>query len=434
MDSTPTKNKKPRTKTPRGRPAAMSSLSQPAVQDASSMSSFSLFSPHGDLFAFLSLAIDKHRLRVYDTVSGQAVAEHLVEDARVTSLAWARFDPAHLAADGEERSPRKKRKKGGVSETTQSSPSPQVVGLGLSDGSVLLFSSSHGRVIRTLSHPTSSAAVVFVAAEESTRGTTIWTSSSDGVIRLWDALKGTLLDTWKSDDRIPYTALALRPTTDKDRSDILAAHHSIHLLSVPATAQTPEAQKLSERATFTGHASSIKSLRWGTPSRFLSAAEVDRFVNVWEVPRTSSGSPVGEGKMIASIPLDTDVRSIVLKASPQDSEQQQTLLALSASGKIFVFPLPAEISPDAISKKSKIPTLDPKSVITPTTKGTKTADVAAAVFVQGEEGRIRVARLAGGIKPIFDLVVSANRFTLTVLIINSSTSLFWMNLGNSSPK
>ena len=105
MASKPLKSNKPRNKPPKSRPAATSALSQPAVEDASSTYSLSSFSHDGELFAFLSLAVDKHRLRVYDTTTGQPVAEH-VFDSRVSSLCWARFD----ASQGED-GPRRKRKR-----------------------------------------------------------------------------------------------------------------------------------------------------------------------------------------------------------------------------------------------------------------------------------------------------------------------------------
>lgn len=62
MASTPSKSKTPRNKPPKGRPVTTSAISQPTVEDASSTHPLSSFSPKGELFAFLSPAVDKHRL------------------------------------------------------------------------------------------------------------------------------------------------------------------------------------------------------------------------------------------------------------------------------------------------------------------------------------------------------------------------------------
>lgn len=414
------KAKKPRTKPPRGRPAATSAISQPAVADTSALTYLSTFSPRGDLFAFLSLADDKHRLRVYDTVTRQSVAEHVVDTARVTSLCWARCnmsDAQRQSAEDETDSqqPKKKRKKRNsqaAASAAQPVP-PQVVVLGLSDGTLSLFSPTHGRIVRTLSHISSIAAILSVAVDDARDDETslIWTSGADGTIRLWNASKNDVVSTWHIDDRIPYSSLAVRPSVDEEgRTDILVAHHAIRLLSVTSSSSElhiSENQKPKELAKFTGHASPVKNLQWSNPSHFLSMAEADRFVYVWHVPEVAST----EGKIVASIPLDSDTRCFSLSTTSA-MQSDQTLLTLSASGKISVFPFTSDLTNQSLSNsKQKIPTLAPRSNISVSSKkDTGSAEVVAASFVSGEEGRIRVARLVNGIEPIFDVVVS--RFTV----------------------
>ncbi|OCH92662.1 NUC189-domain-containing protein [Obba rivulosa] len=411
MASTPSKSKKSRTKPPRGRPQATSAISQPAVEDSSSLTYLSAFSPLGDLFAFLSLAIDKHRLRIYDTATGQSIAEHVVDAARVSSLAWARMDlsDGSKKAENEDTThqPKRKRKKRDSLAPQSSTPglTPQIVLLGLSDGSISLFSPSHGRVVRTLSHPSSTTAILSVAVDETARATSVWTSSADGTIRHWDATKNDILDAWSADDRLAYSALSVRPsTTEKEgRADVLAAHHSIHLLSMSSSAtgvNNSEVKKPKELSRFTGHASLVKDLRWSSSSRFLSMAEADRFVYVWDVSEAASS----EGKIAASIPLDSDARSISL--STPSSSQQSILLTLSAGNKISIFPLPTEGTVPSPSKsKQKIATLEPTSTVSISSKkDVEPVKVVAASFIAGEEGRIRVARLVGGIQPVFEVV------------------------------
>lgn len=409
-----TKSKKT-PKPPRGHAAATSAISQPVVEDASFLTALSSFSPSGNLFTYLSLAVDKHRLRIYDTTSGQSIAENVLDSARVSSLTWGNLNPADWAdtPSNDAGSPsKKKRKKGnnGVVDETKSGALLEVVVLGLSDGTVMFFSPKHGRTLQTLSHPTCTSAILAVASTvDSGDHQNIWTSGADGSLRLWNVPKNDLLGSWKSDDRIPYSSLALRPT-DENAVDILAANHSIRILSADTNTSTFDS-KPKQLASFTGHASSIRHLQWDasqTPiNRFVSLAEADRVVSIWEVPQ----KPATEGKMVASVQLDSDARAFSLsKSSPSTSPaEKQTLLTLAASGKVSVFPIPSELLPPASSTRTqhKISTLLPRSTLAASSKkGTSGVQVVAASFVDGEEGRIRIARIVGGVRPVFDVLVS----------------------------
>ncbi|KAI0662410.1 NUC189-domain-containing protein [Cubamyces menziesii] len=405
MAPSPQKSKKGRTKPPRDRPPATSAISQPAVEDATTSTYLSSFSPDGQLFAFLSLAIDKHALKVYDTSTRRSVAEHVVDAGRVTSLCWARLDLAEGQAKGAEdedasrKSKRKKRNSLAADAAAPSAAAPQLVVLGLSDGSLLLFSPSHGRLLRTLSDPSSSSAVLAVAGHDldSEDPHTIWTSSSDGALRLWNARTNQIAQSHFTDDRIPYTALSVRKSDEEGVTEVLAAHHSIHLLAVSQDSQKPKTL-----AKFTGHASPVSSLRWMDRSRFLSSASADRFINVWEVPT----APKTEGKVVATIPLDADARAITLSHSTSTEPTPQHLFTLSASGKVSVFTLSSDLSTSSPTKgKSAIPTLSPKSVISPSSKkAAGTLSVLAVTSVDDTAGRLRVASVTGGVQLAFDAV------------------------------
>ncbi|KAG6891109.1 hypothetical protein C0995_014199 [Termitomyces sp. Mi166 len=397
---------KKRTKPPQGRPSATSAISQPAVEDASHSTALSSFSSDGNHFAFLSLAVDKHRLRVYSTVTGQSVAEYIVDSARVSAATWGKFDPSegqHTSTNTEASPSKKKRRKRNslAADEEAQSVAIEVVILGLSDGSIIFFSPSHGRVLRTLSHPSSTAEILAVEMVEKDETSTLWASGADGTVRLWNAKKNEIVGSWKNDDRIPYTSLAVLPTVEEGRVDVLAAHHSIRLLS--SSSDATDVKKPRELASFTGHASSVRQLQWDAsqtpPTRFVSLAEADRFLYIWEVPEDSST----EGKAIASIPLDSDSRSFVFSVPKKlsNASQKQTLLTLSASGKISLFPIPSELS-TSTSSKQKLPTLLSRSNLVASSK--TSTKVINATFVSGDLGSIRVARLVGGIRPVFDVM------------------------------
>jgi len=391
------------------RKARNTSLSYPPSQDSSFLSAFS---PSADLFAFVSLAVDKHRLRVHDTHTGRSISEYIVDSARVTALSWATFQNTKSLGDDQgtnDVAPRKKRKMRDA-RAPQSVPEPEatpVVVLGLSTGSVIVFSPSHARAIRTLSNPSSATSILSADVYSDIPGASLLclTLGADGIIRTWNAQTGELLSSTKTDDRLPGTSLSLRPGLESDHPSFLLAHHSIRLLSVSSDSLLTSPQKLTEEARFIGHASNVSMLRWQpfdddcqSPRRFASAAESDRIVHIWEVPRVSGS----EGKLVATAPLDSDARHIAFPQSPL----HPSLLALSTSGRIAIFTATNDQGSTTTSKKTKakVATLSPRSSMTIAFKRGMTAQVINAAFEQ--DGRIRVAWLAGGVRPVFDVVVS----------------------------
>ncbi|KAH9060766.1 hypothetical protein EDB87DRAFT_1561352 [Lactarius vividus] len=396
----------------KGRPVSNSAISQPALENSSSVDTLSAFSPSGDLFALVSLAVDKHRLRVYDTTTGTSVSEYIVDSARVTALSWALFqNPKSLSEDHEpeESAPRKKRKKrdaSALSPHAEPAPIPVIV-LGLSTGSVILFSPSHARVIRNLSHPSSTSPILSLDAytRAADAALILLTSSTACFVLTWNAQTGELLSTNKTDERSPGTSLSLLPTVEPDCPSFLLAHHSIRMLSTSSDSLLTSPQKLTEESRFIGHASNVTMLRWQpsesegqSPQRFASIAQADRYVQLWEVPRVLGS----EGRLVASAPLDSDARHISFSKSPTHSR----LLVLSASGRISIFTPTSNLASTGTPKKTKekVATLSPRSSATISFRrgGTRSANVVNATFEQ--EGRIRVARLAGGVRPVFDVI------------------------------
>lgn len=432
-----TKKSKKTPKPPSGRPASTALISQPAVEDISSLFALSSFSPKGDLFAYVSLAVDKHRLRIYNTTTGQAVADHIVDSARVSSVTWSALGLGEADKNDISQPSKKKRKKRESAAGLETdSKATEVVVLGLSDGTILCFSPSHGRMLRTLSHASSTSAILAMAVEEGKGRWLIWASGADGTLRLWDVNKNEIVGSWKNSDRIPYASLTIRPFDEEDRTDVLAASHSIRLLSKPAETEGIIPKKLQQLATFTGHASAVKSMKWDRskllPTRFVSMAETDRFLYVWDVP----DSPNTDGRAVASVPLDSDARSFSLSAS---TDNPPVLVTLSASGKIALYPVPHHISSPTSSNRSpaKLSTLHPRSnIISASKKSSTPSHVIDVSFVDGEHGKIRVARLVQGVRPVFTVVVRKKTFSPTTSGLPGSWNFVlcsdtWMKLANS---
>ncbi|CUA69168.1 U3 small nucleolar RNA-associated protein 5 [Rhizoctonia solani] len=373
------KAKNKATKPPTDRAVGTSALAQPSLYSPASR--LSSFSPDGALFAFLSLAVDKHRLRVYDVATGSAVADHTFDGPRVTALVWGAFE---LTDESKASKKRRKRK----SLTTDDAPAAlsaiQLVALGLSDGSIVLFSPTQGTVVRTLSNPSYTAAITSIAPHNDSP-THLWASSEDGAIRYWNVPTSTSKDVATS---TPCVALAPRPgvTETKDGvTHLLTAQTTIQLLPVSSDGIVQK-----ELVTVPGHASPVIALIWEHHSseparRFVSAAEDDRVVSVWDAVNR---------KMIASVPLDSEARHITF------GTENSVLLALAVSGKVSLYTLPEG------AKSKGVSTLSPQSVISVEHAGKKggdpaLADVVAATFVPGAQGKVVLARLVG-VKPVFD--------------------------------
>ncbi|KAH6917109.1 hypothetical protein BKA70DRAFT_1251376 [Coprinopsis sp. MPI-PUGE-AT-0042] len=393
------KTSKTKAKASKARPESTAAIYQPLVEDASLQTSLSAFSDDAQLFAHLQLAVDKHRLRVYNVASAQSLADYTLETARVSALEWAVLNFSSETQPDTPSPSKKKRKKRQslAAEETLSQSGTQVIVLGLTDGTISFFSPSHARVLRTLSHPSSSTPILSLTADHNT----VWSSSADGTVRSWSIQTSEILDSWKTDDRIPYTSLTLRPSVEEGRTDLLVGHHNIRLFS-----RSPEgiaSARSSQIASFTGHASSIKLAKWADlsspPDRFVTMAEGDRFLSVWDVQEGTSS----EGRSSASVALDSEPRTFSISSH----SGKVRLATLSASGKVSILPIPEELTPPASTKTTshKIPTLLPRSNITASSKNSASSSpVVNMAFNVTDPTSLCIARLAKGIRPVFSTI------------------------------
>lgn len=405
MAAPPQKFKRKPNKPNKSRPATTSSISQPAVENAWSSTVLSAFSPDAQFFAFLSLAVDKHRLRILDTDTGRSIAEHIFNQARVTCFDWITYDtPSAGLLDGE-KIPSKRRKvagaTGGMAQPSSLAGQGQMewaITIGLSNGAVQIYSVKHCRIVKSLDDPTSKSAVLAISGNRFFA----WTSSADGALRLWD-IRDAVVVAGSQKGRVQCCALAARPRTQESAMYVLAAHSTIRLLSLPTDASSDEDsddEKIAEVCSFDGHASLVKSLVWerssSSSTTFLSCAQDDRFVYLWRVPESNSK----RGNLVASCALDSDVIQLDLSALPG----RQVFLAVSSSGRFVLCSVPEDLKTRTGSTEtSQVATLSPRSVINPP-KLSSTRIVAAA-FLKNDPGKVRVALASGGVRITFENLV-----------------------------
>jgi U3 small nucleolar RNA-associated protein 5 len=374
--------------------------SQPTSGHTSILSSFS---PNGTFFVIITLAIDKHRLRLYNTSSARVVGEHTFESSRVSALTWGSIKTDTEVLDN----PNKKRKKRKFDSDTpqnekRNSDTIDVVILGLQDGTIIFFSLTSSRIVRTLTHPSSPSSIVALALK-TVDTPMLWTSSTDGIVRLWDVQKHEILSSWHDEDHIPYTSLSLRPTSDSSQTDVLVGHHHIRLFS-DTTLHDPQSTPL-QLGSFTGHASSTMILRWAhapaVSHLFFSVAVNDRFVYVWDTVKDSllPEKPVAP---LACVALDSDVRTIGLSSSDLS---QQTLVTLSASGKLSFIPIPGSLAPPPQTKNKMFSLLSRASVASSSNTRPLDPIVIDIICIPGDSHSVRIARLIKGVKPVFEDIV-----------------------------
>jgi U3 small nucleolar RNA-associated protein 5 len=390
MASVSKKQKKSIQKPPKSRPEATSALSQPVVAGSAPLAALSSFSPDGHSFALLTLAVDKHKLRVFDVANGNVAGEYVLQVSSGTCLQWTKISNTDR---GRPSSPSKKRKRTDQeSGNTTSNTLISVVMLGLANGSLTFFSPGKGTTVLSLSHQSSTVAILSATMDSDEN--CVWTTSANGSIYRWDISSNTIVGSWKSANNSPYSNICLVPrasTGHDEPRQILAASHAIDLIEVSPENTTPKTA-----TTFSGHVTKVISMKWissaSQQSRFITSAERDRFVQGWTIP--SSGT---DGRMSFSAPIGGDVRKV------QVTPDGKLFLVLSSTGIICLF------APPSSSSTSASKPLEPLSVIEfNTSKGTaltQTYDILDATFALDIEGTIQVARLAEGARPVFQSIV-----------------------------
>ncbi|KAF8305535.1 hypothetical protein DL93DRAFT_310885 [Clavulina sp. PMI_390] len=418
----------------KSRPVGTTALSEPLIAEASSAASFTAFSPSGLLFAHVALAVDKHRLRIFDTESGKAVAETVFQNSRVSAIHWTQQSSGGGATPGEGESiesannddaRRKRAKRKSVSGATVE----HVLAIGFMNGTVAIFSPRQGEITKTFSSSTISSSILSItsplsasdSSSVSSLPASLWTSSSNGQVCAWDLQSGKLLTTLRTKNAASqYTAIAVRSSgTTPSSSHLLAAHHRIQLFGAFQSAEPSSSSP--EYASFTGHASPVFALQWASspvsphsssssPQQklsFISAAEGDRFACIWQVPDieddedydSDDEEAAPEGVLAASIPLDTDVRAVAYSSS---SAGGQFALALSASGALRIF-----VPPTVPNVSSKGKGVEPVTSVAGTTVSSipSSPPIVSAAFDPQSAGMVRVARLVNGVRPVFERVV-----------------------------
>lgn len=432
-------------------------------------------------YAHLHAAPDAHTLRVY-SIDGKCVSrwasnahgdeaashggDNSADEPRVRCIEWcsipaAAADEAVAQQQAEGKRGKKRRKSDGggavdspakpTSESLRSSAASSaaqlLLALGLENGSILLWQPT-GTQARTLSHPASNSPVTALAAPagDATTGH-LWSAHHDGSVRVWDLESGNVIgkvaglaeeSRW-DDLLVRYEAPAA--DSGKRTVQLVLSHLSLHVYTVQVGGASKKEGKVrdlkaTELGRCTGHVEPC-SIRWtGSSSAsssaaaetdkltFLSYAPMDRFVQVWQIP-TMPASSAHIGLLLARLALDSGVASASVSPLAIPTLSSQTLAAVdSATGNVSLTTLPVFFSAESAtpSKKGKkhglgVVALDVQCEITaPAQGGRNEANVSEVAFRPEEDGKAILCR--GGVKPVFEVVVSLCSHYLSMSILD----------------
>ncbi|WFC99887.1 Small subunit (SSU) processome component [Malassezia yamatoensis] len=369
---------------PKSRPGATSQLSQPLV-DAEN-ANLTAFAPDASLFAQVSRAADRCRLRVYAANPSAVMADSLLpENTQCNAIAWTEFS----SSTSSELNAPKKRK--AASQSNAASSHSEVhwhIALGLSNGRILLYAPKLAKVTH----------ILVAASSDSTNQVVTSLAYDSNAAQLWATLANGWAHCWElaqlggvAHERVPSTTQFLPdqklPVSQiqPKASKLLVAHHSILLFN-----SATSSPKLLSR--FSGHATPIKHLEWAGTDAFVSAAEQDRHVYYWRVDQAKSTS-----QACAVLILDAPARRLHLW---QTSKGQVLMLSISESGTAHIVSLPNT----SVSTKKGLVTLEPLTKFLTDFSSRELAD--AQVFATGEQ--LRIARMVKGVKVILEEVALYN--------------------------
>ncbi|WFD43734.1 Small subunit (SSU) processome component [Malassezia psittaci] len=371
-------------KPPKSRPSATSGLSQPLV--ATENANLTAFAPDASLFAQVSRAADRCRLRVYAADPSAVIADYLLpENTQCKAIAWIELNNATLS---ESNAPKKRKAPSKSNAASSHSEAQWHIALGLSNGTILLYAPKLAKVTRILvaaSSDSTNEEVTSLAYDAN--AAQLWATLANGWAHCWElAQLGGLIH-----ERMPSTtqflpdpkspASQIRPET----SNLLVAHHSILLFH--SQTSPPEIY-----TRFSGHATPINHLEWAGTDAFVSAAEQDRHVYYWRVDQAKSAS-----QACAVLILDAPARRL---HTWQTSKGQVLMLSISESGTAQIVSLPTA----SFSTGKGLVTLEPLTQLQTNFSSSELAD--AQVFAGGE--RLRIARMVKGVKVILEEVALYN--------------------------
>ncbi|CAO3683811.1 unnamed protein product [Rhizopus stolonifer] len=328
-----------------------------------------------EYFALISMAMDCHRLRIFNVRLGTVSNDYSTQEKeKVTCLTWGDIkDNSDLQANTVQAF--KKKKSGTV-------PLSKAIALGMQSGSISLYSLSHGTVIKSLENAHTTPVSDFVMTKDGSRGYSV---AEDNFIVEWDIEEAKEIFKWKADAK-NIRKLKL----SHDETKLATAGHIITLWDL---------SKHTVIKKFTGHASMVKELAFSSQDDLLvSIAEDDRYINVWDAQLNNNNT-----NNVSALTVENNVSHIDF------STTEPAVLAVTEEGHVGIWENPSLVAPQATNHKRKMMrsmTKEPDSniKIVSTTEENKNIPILAAQFVTDKGGKSIMTARGSSIKPSFEVI------------------------------
>ncbi|KAI4258976.1 MAG: hypothetical protein LQ352_000972 [Teloschistes flavicans] len=324
-----------------------STSTQPASRSAIIRSSFAPSYFQLALFASIIQGFDSQKLRIHDTVTGRLRCEHaLAPKATVSSLAWGFYCSRHP-----KRGPKGLGKKRKRTEEINGTPAVHqlqdvVLALATSNSEIELYSPCAAKLVGILKGVHTQGIRDFKFADAG-RDSVGWSIGGDGKLVRWDLQEAKSTKIISLPDQ---SARVLCPFG----SSVLCSSHKTSIID-PEQVKPVGSFTASNSAVHSIKTSSSYNSRTSTPAFFLTAAETDRFINVFDI---NAGFSVG------SLVAETDVTAIAVApdypgshhadTSIIDSEgKDQALAAITRDGVLELFELPFTFSSQLAERESQ---------------------------------------------------------------------------------
>ncbi|CCH43684.1 WD repeat-containing protein [Wickerhamomyces ciferrii] len=221
------------------------------------------FDPNGNYYVSAVTALDTHKIRVQSTNSSSTLANAFSLDKghKLTSVSWGNYATAGSSAGAK----RKKRR-----QSNSFSIENQFLAVGLNKGSILIYSPLTNEVISKLENPNASAINDFHYSSITQSG---WSVDLGQDIVEWDLITYKPKRHFQFQDQINL----IRVIEYQGKPHLLLASHTIQLLDL----ETKEIIK-----TYPGHISPIHTLLTNNSDFFITAAEGDRYINIYPLDGT----------------------------------------------------------------------------------------------------------------------------------------------------
>ncbi|XP_071963272.1 WD repeat-containing protein 43-like [Antedon mediterranea] len=347
-----------------------------------------VLSPNG---SYLAVSSPDGRLTIWDTITGSpkqiyTPSSHL--SATCTCISWSSIKPEI------EGGPKRKRRKS--IKLKNNEKENEIIAMGTSNGSILLYSVTKGDLLSKLDcgHDDTVNDLCWHPKED-----TLFSCSDDQYIVQWNVRDGKVKCKWKA-DKNSVTSICISPCGNI-------------IISAGRTIQVWDVQSKVVLKKFTGHASSVNSLQMVSYSNrsideddmsvlesvdgcyFISTAVGDRIVNVWQIQAASQNK---SSIVQFTLPDEPTQLSISQKS---ETEPNIFLSVLTKSGQVYIFD-------PILNGRSKKP-LTHRSTIQVVTEGKqsempKPIPIMCTMFYNDPEQRMMLIH-GSFIKPVFENVI-----------------------------